>query len=122
MRRLARASSRCCGSGHARDVEHVVEHAHGARDDGARTPSKSNRACGVNASLTKRVRLMLPRQQQPYGGSGCSPHGLVASMCSQYVQVVVGVHAVDEQHAGLGVVVGRAHDLRPQIARARTVR
>ena len=34
------------------------------------------------------------------------------------VQVVVPVHAVEEQDAGLGVAVGRAHDLVPQVARA----
>jgi hypothetical protein len=34
------------------------------------------------------------------------------------VQVVVAVDAVEEQDARLGVVVGRAHDLVPQLARA----
>jgi hypothetical protein len=33
------------------------------------------------------------------------------------VEVVVAIHAVDEQHARLGMVVRRAHDLRPQVAR-----
>ncbi len=44
---------------------------------------KSKRAAGVNGSCTKRVRSTLPRSQQPYEGSGCSPQGLQASIASQ---------------------------------------
>ena len=32
----------------------------------------------------KRVRFMLPRSQQPYGGRNCSPQGLLATIVSQY--------------------------------------
>jgi hypothetical protein len=45
--------------------------------------SKSNDAFSENSSLTNLVRSIDPRQQQPYGGSGCSAQGLVASMFSQ---------------------------------------
>ena len=33
-------------------------------------------------------------------------------------QVVLGIHAIDEQHARLGVAIGRAHDAFPQCAGA----
>jgi hypothetical protein len=45
--------------------------------------SKSKLALSENDPATKRVRLIEPRQQQPYGGNGCSAQGLVASMLSQ---------------------------------------
>jgi hypothetical protein len=34
------------------------------------------------------------------------------------VQIVVAIHAIQEQHPGLGMVVRRAHHLLPQLARA----
>jgi hypothetical protein len=37
-------------------------------------------------------------------------------------QVVVAVDAVQEQHAGFGMVVGGPHDLVPQVARAGSLR
>ena len=37
----------------------------------------------MNGCLTKRVRLTEPNKQAPYGGNGCSPHGLVVRMFSQ---------------------------------------
>ena len=49
----------------------------------AAKPAKSKRAAGANGSCTKRVRSTLPRSQQPYEGSGCSPQGLQASIVSQ---------------------------------------
>src|SRR5258708_40225468 len=34
------------------------------------------------------------------------------------MEIVIGVHAIQEHHAGLRVVVRRAHDLVPQFTRA----
>jgi hypothetical protein len=45
--------------------------------------SKSNLTPGENGCETNLVKSIEPRQQQPYGGSGCSAQGLVASMLSQ---------------------------------------
>ena len=49
----------------------------------SRKVSQSKRARLVNGSSTKRVRLIEPSRHDPYGGRGCSPHGLVARMSSQ---------------------------------------
>src|SRR5918995_3131936 len=49
-----------------------------------RNSSQSKRACSVNGSTTKRVRLTEPSRHEPYGGSGCSPHGLGARMFSHH--------------------------------------
>ena len=54
----------------------------------AAKPAKSKRARGVNGSCTNFVRSTLPRSQQPYEGSGCSPHGLQASIVSQYERLL----------------------------------
>ena len=45
---------------------------------------QSNSAKSVNGWRTKRVRFTEPSRQEPYGGSGCSPHGLVARMFSHH--------------------------------------
>jgi len=47
-----------------RDVEHVVQHAHGDLDHLAEAVV-IERAFSEKARLTKRVRLIEPRQQQP---------------------------------------------------------
>ena len=64
------------------DLDDVVEHAREHLDDLAER-SQSKRASSVNGSTTNRVRLTEPSRQEPYGGSGCSPQGLVARMFSQ---------------------------------------
>ncbi len=99
------------------DVEHVVEHAHGHLCDLGEAGLVEARAGleGVEhemrqvdaaeaATAVRRQRLLSTRV-------GRRDRLAVA-------EVVVGVDAVEEQHAGLGVVVGRAHDLVPQLARA----
>ena len=45
--------------------------------------AKSNSASTVNGALTNSLKLMLPKSQHPYAGSGSSPQGLVASITSQ---------------------------------------
>ncbi len=83
MRRLLAASWACSGSGH-RVASSTLSSARIETFVTARNLSQSKLAVSLNGSLTKRVRLIEPRQQQPYGGSGCSPHGLVAAIVSQY--------------------------------------
>jgi hypothetical protein len=67
----------------ARDVEHVVEHAHGDVDHAAEAVEVERGVRWPNGSRTSVVRLIEPRSQQPYGGSGCSAHGFVLSIVSQ---------------------------------------
>ena len=55
----------CCGSGHTRHVEHVVEHAHGHCAPPRRSRPRRRRASASKGRCTKRVRSIEPRQQQP---------------------------------------------------------
>jgi len=57
--------------------------AHRYLDDVAEALEVETRPVRRRVSSRKRTRLIEPRQQQPYGGSGCSAHGLVASIASQ---------------------------------------
>ncbi|MNR20938.1 hypothetical protein D3C85_1378110 [compost metagenome] len=82
MRRLARASASCSGSGQNVTSSTLSSMRVDTRTTSAKA-SKSNVDSAVNGWRTKPVRLIDPRQQQPYDGSGCSAHGLVASMVSQ---------------------------------------
>ena len=61
------------------DLDDVVEHA-GEAQTTPRYSSQSKRASSVKGSRTNFVRFTEPSRQEPYGGSGCSPQGLVARM------------------------------------------
>ena len=64
------------------DLDHVVEHARKDFDDLAELVPVEIAPHSVNGSTTNLVRLTEPSRQEPYGGSGCSPQGLVARMFS----------------------------------------
>ena len=99
-------------------VEHVVEHAH--RD-------LHHVDEGVVAKARARLERRVDEEREVDRAEAAAAVGgqrLLAARVGRIdalaiAEVVVGVDAVDEQHAGLGVVVGRAHDLVPQVARAR---
>ena len=119
MRRLAIASSRCCGERPGGDVEHVVEHAHRDLRRPRRTRRSRTRASGSNgvaheAREIDRAEAAAAVRRQRLLGAGIGRLDRLA-----VVEVVVAVDAVEEQDARLGVVVRRAHDLVPQLARAR---
>ena len=99
-----------------REIDHVVEEAHrdwhelgkarlvdvrdgreGIADEGCKIDrSEQARAVGRERLLTARI-----------GGADLLAVG----------EVVHGIDAIDEDHAGLGIVVGRAHDALPERAR-----
>ena len=54
-------------------LEHVVQHPHAPPRPCRRSRRSRTARSGVNGASTKRVRSTLPRSQQPYAGSGCSP-------------------------------------------------
>ena len=115
MRRLARF----LGLPHQwpeRDVEDVVKHAHGhvgvAREGGLvkscagleRVEHEARHVDGAKAAAAVRRQRLLAAGIG--GGDGLAVR-----------QVVVDVDAIEEEHTRLGVVVGRSHDLVPQLAR-----
>ena len=115
-RRLFFASSACCGSGHT-VTSSTLSSMRTATFVTFENASKSKRAFGVNGIDDERRQIDAAEAAAAVGGSGCSPQGFVASIFLAVGKIVIGVHAIDENHARLGVVVGRIHDLLPQIAR-----
>src|SRR6476620_6440617 len=108
-RRFAIASLCCCSSGQAVTSSTLSSMRTDTSTVFAKC-AKSNFACSVKGAETYLVRSMEPRQRLL--GAGVSSLDRLA-----VIQVVVAVDAVEEEDAGLGVVVRRAHDLVPQVAR-----
>ena len=81
----------------------------------SRNSSKSNDACPPNGSLTNfvgdRAQAAAAVWRQRLFAAGIASLRLF-----RIRQVVIGVDAVDEDHAGFGVVVGGPHDLVEQFA------
>ena len=99
------------------DFEHVVEHADRHVDDLAKAGVVElglvgKRVLDEGRQVDRAQAAAAIGRQRLFGARVGGLDGLAV------VQVVVLVHAVEEQDARLGVVVGRAHDLVPQLARA----
>ncbi len=96
-------------------VEHVVEHAGGDADDFAESVEIEFRLLGervldVQGQVDRAQAAAAVGRQRLFGaGIGRLDHLAV-------IEVVVLVHAVEEQDARLGVIVGGFHDLVPQVA------
>jgi hypothetical protein len=71
-RRFAFASASCAGSGHTVMSSTLSSMRVAVRATAAKA-SSSKLASASKGRRTKCVRSIDPRQQQPYGGSGCSP-------------------------------------------------
>ena len=115
-RRLRMISSRCCCSGRPLISTTLSSMRVNTRTT-SRYSSQSKRACGVNGSRTKRVRFTEPSRHEPYGGSGCSPHGIGGADVLAPPVVVHLVDAVDQDEARLGEIVGGGHDDVPHAPR-----
>ena len=117
-RRLCLASCCCCGSGQTVTSSTLSSMRTATCDDLGEAGRSRMRAFGSNglaheARQVDRAQAAAAVGRQRLLGAGIGGLDRLA-----VVQVVVAVHAVEEQHARLGVVVGRAHDLVPQLARA----
>ena len=82
-RRLRMISLRCCSSGRP-FTSTTLSSMRVKTFTTLRYSSQSKCAFSVNGSRTKLVRFTEPSRQEPYGGSGCSPQGLVARMFSHH--------------------------------------
>ena len=98
------------------DVEHVVEHAH-------RHLHQPGQAGVVEAGVgLEGVEHQAGEVDRPQAAAAVGRQRLLATRVARgdvlaVGEVVVGVDAVEEQDARLGVVVGRSHDLVPQRTR-----
>ena len=99
-----------------RHVEHVVEHANGDAREIRETRIVEARV------LVERVDDEARQVDRAEAATAIGGQRLLATRIGRsdrlaIRQVVVAVDRVEEQHAGLGVVIGRSHDLVPQLAR-----
>jgi hypothetical protein len=100
-----------------RGVEHVVEHA----DRGSMVLPKADEVeAGLVAEgvLDEQGQVDRAQAAAAVGRQGLLGAGVGGLDGLAVVKVVVLVHAVEEQDARLGVVVGGAHDLLPQVTGA----
>ena len=100
-----------------RGVEHVVEHAHRTVDDAA---EGGEIEAGALAEGVRDEQRQVDRAQAAaaVGRQRLFGAGVGGLDGFAVVKVVVLVHAVEEEDARLGVVVGGAHDLLPQVTGA----
>ena len=100
----------------ARGIDHVVHHPHGSADQ------LDQLILVQRGGLAKRVRhqprqVDRPEQARAIGRQGLFAAGVGGRNRLAVIQVVGRVDPVDENHARFGVIIGRAHDGVPQIAR-----
>ncbi len=98
-------------------VEHVVQHARGQFHDAAEAGIvelglRRERMRDEARQVDRAQAAAAVGRQRLFGAGVGGLDGLAV------VEVVVAVDAVEEEDARLGVVVGRAHDLFPQLVRA----
>ena len=96
-------------------VQHVVEHAHG---HGNALLEGGEVKAGVRLESVAHVADQVDRAQvaAAVGGQGLLAAGVGGLDGFAVGEVVFLVDAVEEEHAGLGEVVGRLHDGVPQVA------
>ena len=97
----------------ARHIDGIVHHPHGAGD-------QPIQLCHVqHGGVLERVAHQLgqvdrPQQAGPIGRQGLLTAGIGGGDAFAIAQIVGVVDAVDEDHARLGIIIGRAHDALPQ--------
>jgi hypothetical protein len=96
-------------------IEHVVEHAHRHLHHlGERIVPKAR--AGLERCVDEEREIDRAQAAAAVGGKWLFATRVGGVDALAVPEVVVGVDAVDEQHAGFGVVVGGPHDLVPQRA------
>jgi hypothetical protein len=98
-------------------VEHVVEHAHRGVD-GLAEGGEVEAGLVAEGVLDEQGQVDRAQAAAAVGRQRLLGAGVGGLDGLAVVKVVVLVHAVEEQDARLGVVVGGAHDLLPQLAGA----
>jgi hypothetical protein len=102
--------------GKARAVDGVVEHAHGERNDLVQV-LKIERGVRFEGPLDQSRQVDRPEQAGAVRRQGLLSAWIARMNFLAVPKVVHAVDAVDEDHAGLGVVVGRPQEPVPEVAR-----
>ena len=108
---------RLLGQGKARSVHDVVHHPHGGRDQVVQR-IKVQRGFGSEGVLHQPREVDRAQKAGAIGRQGLFAAGVGGRDILDIAEVVHPVYAVDEDHAGFGIVIGGAHDPVPQIAGA----
>src|SRR3954468_313037 len=121
-RRLAIASLRCCSSGQA-VTSSTLSSMRIATSTVRAKCSKSKRPRSVEGAVREGLGEGARKIVGAEAAAAVGRQRLLGARVSgldrlAVVEVVVAVDAVEEQDARLGMVVGRAHDLVPELARA----
>ena len=103
------------GEGEARDVDDIVHHAHRGGDEVVERV-EVERGGGAEGVVDEAGEVDRAEQAGAVGRQGLFAAGVGGGDGFGVVQVVCRVDAVDEDHAGFGIVVGRAHDPVPEVA------
>ena len=96
-----------------RRIEHVVQHAHGHRHN-ASHGLEVKAGAGRERIVHELRQVEAAEITAPVGGECLLATGVACFNQLAILQVVVTVDRVDEQHSGLGVIVGALHDLLPK--------
>ena len=99
--------------GKFRDVDGVVEHPQRHRDQVVERLQIEARAFGEGIA-DQAGQIHRPEQTGPVGRQRLFAAGIGGTDLLAVVKVVQTIDAVDEDHAGLGAVVGRPHDAVPE--------
>jgi len=99
------------------DVENVVEHARGHLDDFAES-GEVELGAGAEGVLDEQGQVDRPQAAAAVGRQRLFGARVGGLDDFAVVEVVVLVHAVEEEDSGFGVVVGGFHHLIPEVARA----
>ena len=78
--------------------------------------ARSSAASGVKARVTNARQIDRAQQAGAVGRQGLLAAGIGGVDLFAVAEIVLAVDAVDEDDAGLGVVIGGAHDALPQTA------
>ena len=104
------------GQRELRDVDDIVHHPHAIRH-------QCPQLVEIEPGLRRKRRVDQPRQvDRSQQTSAVGRQGLLAARIGRLdrlaiPEIVAAIDAVDKDHAGLGIGIGRAHDLVPQLAR-----
>ncbi len=104
------------GQRKARHVDDVVQHPHGDFRQPYQLLDVEMRVV-FERTLDEPGEIDRPKQARAIRGKGLLAAGITAADRLAITKIVLRIDAVDEDHAGLGSFVGRAHDAVPQIAR-----
>jgi hypothetical protein len=95
-----------------RDVDDIVHHSHAVGHEPAQ-PIEVEPGLGREWAIYQARQVDRAQQARAIGRQRLLAAGVARRYLFAIPEVVAAVDAVDKDHAGLGIGVGRAHDLVP---------